>query len=326
MRAWDELVERCAAKRAASLGGLSADAHRELVRAIRKDPEAFIDDDAEAAFFDLSRALERFEADSSDDDLLDDSEYLARRTARRAEMASACKDALGRDGNCLDARLLLALSQEEDINEFHARLAEVYADAEKELARRRAESSQPDDLWADPFCRPALRAKEAFARSCLVTGRIAQARTLLKELMDSAPGDELGAGLSLALAHARMEDEDGLEALDRRQGRRGNAWMHLARTLLLYKLDRMDAAARALEGYRSMCAGGAYILLRPFYVDIYMPDRPQFMPGSVEETILAVHEADPIIMDSPDFVSWASEQPGCIDDARAFAAQEGLDW
>ena len=86
MRAWDELVERCAAKRAASLGGLSADAHRELVRAIRKDPEAFIDDDAEAAFFDLSRALERFEADSSDDDLLDDSEYLARRTARRCRL------------------------------------------------------------------------------------------------------------------------------------------------------------------------------------------------------------------------------------------------
>ena len=86
------------------------------------------------------------------------------------------------------------------------------------------------------------------------------------------------------------------------------------------------AARRALAGFRSLNEGAAYALLRPTYVETYLPCRPEFVPGSFEEAVLAVHEADSVVVDAPDFVNWASEQPGVLDDAVAFARSNGMDW
>ena len=151
-------------------------------------------------------------------------------------------------------------------------------------------------------------------------------RTYCEELLALAPLDALGARLTYALALARLEDEDGFEWLDAREGRKGNAWFHLSRVLLMYKLGRMPAARRALKGYAQLCTGGAYILLQPIFVDTYLPDRPAFEPGSFFEAMLAAHEAEPIIADTPDFVGWAAEQPGFYDLALRYCADNGLDW
>ena len=61
-------------------------------------------------------------------------------------------------------------------------------------------------------------------------------------------------------------------------------------------------------------------------IDTYLPDRPHAEAGGLEEATLAVHEADPIIADTPDFVAWAAEQPGFQGQAHAFADEHGLDW
>ena len=228
--------------------------------------------------------------------------------------------ALALDGGCVDAQVLLALATKTD----DAMLDAVGA----AMADGGATGPDADELarWDDPFARPRIRATEVMSRLLLQTGRIGAARDLCGRLVDADPSDPTGARYTLALAHARMEDEDALDALDARYARRGNAWFHLARTLLLFKLDRAASAGRALDGYCSLCEGGAFALLRPTFIEAYLPDRPDFAPHGFTEATLAVHEADPLIVDAPDFANWAGARPGVTEQAMAYAKSQGLDW
>ncbi len=180
--------------------------------------------------------------------------------------------------------------------------------------------------WDDVFARPQLRLLAAIARARCETARYKLAIATCEKLVELDAEDHLGARYTWAIALARLEDERGFDALDARFGRTGNAWSHLARTLLMFKLDRMPAARRALRGYASLCKGGAYALLRPTFIETYLPDRPAFEPGSFEEAALAVHECDPAVMDTPDFIAWATAQDGFAAQAEKFARDHDLDW
>ncbi|HQE70248.1 MAG TPA: hypothetical protein PK071_03910, partial [Atopobiaceae bacterium] len=140
------------------------------------------------------------------------------------------------------------------------------------------------------------------------------------------PLDALGCRHSAALAHARLEDETGFEELDARFDHASSAWSLLARAILNFKLGRMGAARRALTGYSTLVEGGAYALLRPVLVGTYMPDRPACAPCSFAEALLAVHEADPIVVDVPDFALWAESQHRVRISAISYAQLHGLEW
>ena len=122
------------------------------------------------------------------------------------------------------------------------------------------------------------------------------------------------------------EDEPAFDAALARFSHQESAWSHLARALLLYKLGRMSAARRALHGYDELCRGGAYALLRPTYVEIYLPERPEVAPCSLEECALAVREAEPIIADAPDFIGWCQGFDWLVESAGRFAEKNDLDW
>ena len=324
MNAIDELVLRCARKRREKLGDLSDDGYAELIRAVRENPTKFVDDDEEQAFLELGRALGRVESSSADDDLLDDDAYLRERRKRLDRLSSDCDLICSIDPRCLDARLVRTLAQDKNPDETLDDLMGIDGEVTAELGPIVLPMSQ--DAWDDVFSRPRLRLAAAISRTLLETARYRMAEKACASLMDLSPADALGARLTCSLALARLEDEAGFDALDARFGRVGNAWSHLARVLLLYKLDRLPAASRALRGFDGLCQGGAYLLLRPCYVDTYLPDRPAVKPGSFEEATLAVHEADPIVVDTPDFVSWAGSQPGFSRSAERFADAGGYDW
>ena len=182
------------------------------------------------------------------------------------------------------------------------------------------------DDWTDVFEHPILRLHAVIAQEYLNTTRFGAARECCRRLVALTPSDPLGARFTWALACARLEDEQGFNDLDARFGRRGNAWSHIARTLLMFKLDRMSAARRALRGYASLCQGGAYALLRPTFVEAYLPDRPAFGQGTFEEACLAVHEADPVVVDTPDFIAWCTAQEGFAAEAQRYAEEHDLDW
>ncbi len=375
MRYSEELIERLAQRRRTQLGNLSEHAYEELVLAVRRDPQAFLVDDADRAFERLGKALAANEAAQSEEEFLDDAEYEASRKRRLLKLGEGCAAALAMSDGCLDARTiqvllendspdaalvaLEALAHEQGL-EFAAAVAGVgenaaagsapatakgegepanasssssdvanagaNAGASPNEAGASAEAPCPGDAWDDVFSRPQLRLLAAIARARLETARFKPAIEACERLVALDSLDRLGARYTWAIALARLEDEKGLDALDARFGRAGNAWIHLARTLLMYKLDRMPAARRALRGYASLCQGGAYALLRPTFIETYLPDRPLFKAGSFEEAALAVHECDAVIMDTPDFIGWATAQDGFSQQAEKFARDHDLDW
>lgn len=363
MNAWDELVMRCALERREKIGPLSDQAFNELLLAVRENPTSFVDSPADEAFLKVTKALDAYKQSTRDDDLLDDDEYLEARSKRLAQLRSSAARAASIDEGCLDARLLEVLTQELDPDplltellnlerEFDERAAAQAgetnvasgpapdvrhlqiaiagtgpAEASAEPAANASSSAgAPADLWNDVFARPRLRLRAAVSRTCLESGRARMAADAAASVVDVSPSDPLGTRHTWALALARLEDEPSFYELDARFGRRGDSWSHLARVLLLYKLDRINAARRALHGFDELCEGGAYALLKPSYVEIYLPDRPNVETNSFEESILAVREAEPIIADVPEFINWCQSQRWLFMSARSFAQNNDLDW
>ncbi|MFR3877533.1 MAG: hypothetical protein ACLTYW_04650 [Collinsella sp.] len=74
-------------------------------------------------------------------------------------------------------------------------------------------------------------------------------------------------------------------------------WYLLARTILLFKTNKMRPATRALREFANRCEGGAFFLLNPMYQTPYLPCRPE--PRTWDLSHQAVWEADGIISDTP---------------------------
>ena len=324
MNAREEQVRRLAIKRQRKLGPLSDEAYQELELAVRNDAAKFVDDAQEQAFAFVVQALDQVAASRRDDEMLDDERYTTERAKRLRQLGAACERALAADSTCVDAAHLALLAADHSPNDLLGELLEL----DERVTKQQGGLAVPaaGDAWADVFLRPRLRLHASIAQTCLSSARYRMAVDRCVDLLARAPLDALGARYTCALAMARLEDEEGFEWLDVHEGRRGNAWFHLGRAILMYKLGRMPAARRALRGFDQLCTGGAYVLLQPIYVDTYLPDRPAFNPGSFEEAMLAVHEADPIIADVPDFAGWACDQPGFLASAQTYCQQNGFEW
>lgn len=316
----EELILRCASRRRQKLGQLSDAAYEELLLAVRQNPEAYIDDDAERAFALLAQAMRKFNESARDDDLLDDDQYMAARNKRFDSLRGACQAALSLDADCLDAQLLLTLAT--------VGRPDKLLDALCELEEKCADGPAFAQLdWGNPWDRARLRLRAAISRTCADCACWKMALETANSVLGvtESAGDPLGARNTAALAYARLEDEEGLNALEARFTQ-GNAWTSLARCLLLYKLERTPAARRSLRGFAQLNQGAAYAMMRPVFVEVYLPDRPDYAPGSFEEAMAAVHEAEVIIADTPDFVAWCQAQTWFEADARAYAEKHDLDW
>lgn len=327
MNVREELILRCAEARREKIGQMSDAAFNELLLTVRENPDAFIERDAEKAFSALGAALRRFDESVRNDDLLDDDQYVEERERRFSALRKACDKALAIDPGCLDARLVRALAATPGPDELLDALCALEEGLDAGGTGDAGGKPLGELRWGCVFDRPRLRLRAAIARTCADGARWKAARDAAESLLavSEKDGDPLGARYTAALAYARLEDEEGLNALDARFSQ-GNTWGNLARCLLLYKLDRMPAARRALRGYASLCDGAAYALLRPIFVEAYLPDRPDYPAGSFEEALCAVHEAEVIIADTPDFVSWCEGQDWFRADAMAFAEKRDLDW
>ncbi len=342
MDAHEELVLRIATRQRKQLG-LSSAGYGELLIAVRNDPRHFVDSPEDEAMALMAKALKQYNDSRGGDDLLDDAEYMQARTRRMARMRRDCAEALAIDRNCIDAHLCDIIASDAEPDALLDLLLPLEVDAEKLLEPHLHEASRPagsgveagqvdeiisvsDDLWNDVFARPLLRVRATMARAYFDAARYRLACAEALGTIDLSPLDLLGARHTAALAYARLEDEQGFESLDARFGRRGNAWQSLARIILLFKLGRPGAAKRALHGFDQLCEGGVYALLRPILIDTYMPDRPAIAPYSFEEATLAVHEADPIIVDVPDLLAWVESQEDMAASALRFARRSGFDW
>lgn len=325
MNLHEELVERLAQRRSAQLGGLSSGAYNELLLAVREKPETFIEDPADQAFALVVQAVDRVMRSRTDDDLRDDAGFMEERKKRMERLRQDCAAALAVSPDSVHARLLLILAQDKTPD---AELDDLLA-LEEELAAERGALVAPeglDDAWLDGSLHGRMRLYASIARTCLDSARYRMADRYGQQLISASPSDVLGARHTCALCLARLEEEDAFDALDARFSRKGDSWVLLARAILLYKLGRRQSAHRAAMSFARLCEGGPYALMRPVMVDSYLPDRPEADTYSFAEVTLAVHEADPVICDVPDFCSWAEEKCGFGDMASSFAERNGFAW
>jgi hypothetical protein len=324
MNLHEELMERLARRRSNKLGGLSPAAYAELLLSVRENPQDYVDDASDQAFFLLVQAAERVFASRRDDEFRDDEQFMQERSRRMERLRRDCAEALSTAPESAHARLFSVLAADNEPDDQLDALLEL----DRALAAERGPLTAPEsgDAWHDVFLHGRMRVTAAISRTCLDSARYRMSNERGQALLAASPSDPLGARHTCALCLARLEDEEGFEALDARFGRRGDSWQQLGRVLLFYKLGRMPAARRALAGFDRLCEGGGYALLRPIMVDTYLPDRPSAEPYSFEEVTLAVHEADPIICDVPDLCTWASGQGDFAEHARAFAERNGFGW
>ena len=327
MNAREELILRCARRREAALGGLSPAAFEELKEAVRSDVASFIDTPQEAAFAEVMAMCDAFARNLREADALDDEAYGIARAKMLDTLRKSARQALSTDQGCVDAHHIFIISAPQGIgspDRAYDQLLDTYRDSNKQIE---ALSSFPGGLnWENVFMHPHLRLLAALARHCVACTRYRLALEWGDKALALAPNDEVGVRHSMALAYARLEDEAGLNALDDRFQHESTAWSLLARTILLYRLERYPAAKRALRGYVQLVNGGAFALLRPVLLPPYVPDRPTCEPLSFDAALQAIYEAESILADTPGFVWWAQNQPNTIPAAKHFADANGYEW
>lgn len=318
MNVWDEFLERIRTRKSQDIGPLSIAAGVELDDAINKDPEKFITTAEDRAFYMFAQLMSTIAPRHDSFEGMEDEAFYQKRKAWLASINNSCSNILAVDPHCTDAQTLQILSHDYAPERTFELLD---SHAAQSISRRYI-----SDAWDNIYARPSLRARAAASRAMLETARYSQAVRTCETLIHSDQADHVGARYTLALAYARLELEEKLEALEASYYHRGNAWFALARIILLYKLDRMSAARRALQGFMRSYEAGPFLLIKPIYVETYLPVRPAFDQGSFEEVAMACVEAEPILMDTPDLIAWAQGQDDFMEQAKSFALDKGFEW
>ena len=331
MNLTEELVQRCALKRRASIGSMSDAAYEELLLAVQSDLKSYASETDELPMYHLAQAVKRYQDSQLNDDSYTDEEFVQARITRLQTFLHALENIHEKYGENTDLLRMDALIHTSDPESLLQALLAIQNQAEKEAKRTsnledsKTSATIPHDTWADVFTRPRLRLQAAIGRAYADTARFRLAATTCEQLLEESPSDAVGARFTLALTYARLEDEAALNRLDDRFNHHSNAWIELARAILLFKLSRISSARRALKSYQMNTEGGAFALLHPTFVDIYIPDRPEVKTGSFNEALLAIHEAEPVIVDVPDFIEWAGNIPEFAAASDAYAAANGFD-
>lgn len=299
----------------------------DLSRQAMRSPETLVTDDEDRAFMALDKAVQRArqEIDDELDALYYDPEGAAKRPPSRMPRTHALLTrCLELDPRCYDARTLDILVRSETGDEALAQLDALEDEVRAWCTEQADRYDGPvADPWDAVFLRPWLRMKGRAIDLLIQATCYREALARCEAMLSFAPTDGQGIRHTAALLYARLEDEEGLAALDARYGHEGSCWMHLARAMLLYKLGRKDAARRALIGFADLCPGAAFYLAYPSYVPPYLPDRPHFAPGTEQESLFATYEADYLVVDTPEFVNWALSIGRFREAAEKFGASHG---
>ncbi len=243
------------------------------------------------------------------------------------------------DEYCIDAQLLYAMLAEVPLDSCLSDLMKIADKSASYLANTAPGfDAEAPHYWdpslteeeiayrtrTNPVAVGWLHALEALSHGCISSARYRAGISYAQRVVRSRGYTHRAEG-TILLAQARLEDEDGFFATLREGGPEleNSPWYLLGRTILLYKLGRRKNAQRALRDFAARCEGGAFFLLNPTYLTPYLPVRPE-PQESWDLTHQAVYEADSILVDTPDFPSWAQSIEGIEDISEDFARRYGF--
>lgn len=246
-------------------------------------------------------------------------------------------EALSLDGFCHDAvRMRFAgthPSFENSYDFLREGAREVLAACREQAAREAAGASvERAHLAAEIAMRPCYRWMASLAEKALICGRNRACIQLAHELLELDPADSADVRFTCALAYAKLEDEQGLDAFAAKNAQleRGigaeDAWMLLSRCALAYKRRDFDGARVQLHRIIENYPHAALNLIDQKELPEGVFSRLAVGPGSEDELVLAISEAAVLLLDGRyPFGAWVEEEARRLatpQDLRELAAME----
>lgn len=244
-------------------------------------------------------------------------------------------EAISLDPTCYDAiRMQVAATMptfegyydflREQVNEVRA-----YCEKERDEAVRNAEGSR-SDLAADLAMRPYARWLAMLASKAVICGRNREALRYADELLLLDPRDQADVRYTAAIALAKLEDDQGLDALEKRTLAtvRGavtySAWFRLARASLAFRRRDFSDARAQLKGLTESYPRAAVAL----GIQRELPDgvfsRLSVPIFSEDELILAISECTVLLQEGRDALGRGSFGSWTLLEALALATKDQL--
>ena len=245
--------------------------------------------------------------------IMDDTAADAEAAKAEAQLREACE----LDPANWDAKRMLAALEAESNDAYVSYLLDHRADVEADLARVTSETSTPYDreFAGDLGRRPYLRWLAAIASRALIAGQYRLALTVAEESLAYAPADPADVRHTAMLAMAKLEyPRAELDRFHKRYGtayasplilgrrhhlaeKSPDAWTLIAQLACAYHDFDMAGATRMLKQLMRVYPHSAEAL----YYQAEFPDgvfcRVNVEPGSIDELILALSEATPLLQE-----------------------------
>ena len=220
-------------------------------------------------------------------------------------------EALSLDSHCYDALRMKTAAVTPTFEGYYDFLRENAAEvrAHCEEARQAAAQEDSDDrasLATEIAMRPYYRWLAMLANKAVICGHNREALRYAQELLELDPHDEADVRFTAALAYAKLEDLQGLDALEQRLmitvpgSITSTAWSRLAHASIAYRNRDFDMARAQLKGIVASYPRAAIALglQRELPDGIYA--RLAVPPFSENELLLAVSEATVFLQEGRD--------------------------
>lgn len=220
-------------------------------------------------------------------------------------------EAISLDAHCYDAIRMKAAATNPSFDAFleflNAQSGEVRAYCEEQRANVDTDGTgERARLMADLAMRPYLRWVATQAEEALICGRNREALRLAHHALELDPYDKADVRFTAAYAFAKLEDEQGLDALAQearaacRMRPTDDAWVQLARLSLAYKRHDLEAARGMLDSLVATYPHAAEALIRQNELPDGVFARLAVLPYSEDEIILALSEGTVLLQEGVD--------------------------
>ncbi|MBR3328235.1 MAG: response regulator receiver protein [Atopobiaceae bacterium] len=220
-------------------------------------------------------------------------------------------EALSLDARCYDALRMKTAAISASFEAFYAFLGERVDEVRSYCEEQRAaatvdENGERARLLADLAMRPYLRWRATQAEQALICGRNKEALVIAQDCLSVDEHDAADIRFTASLAFAKLEDEQGLEAMHARLGAKGrlrpatDAWTTLARLALAFKSCDFDGARQQIKALLHAYPHAAEALIRQNELPDGVFARLAVLPFSEDELILALSEGTVLLQEGVD--------------------------
>ncbi len=321
MTYYEEILQRLA-ERMRIEKNLSSEAYEEVVLNIGENPQEFLLNKEDESYLYLALGLERY-----NDYLL----KLADENMGDPEMSGITSENVESGDRLLKQSYQGALKiYPDNIDAQYLKLLHSGENPgiENLVLLRGLVEKYESTLDNDPsiFTRPYQRLQAAYisalVQNAAYTLAIAEGDRALAYDIE----DPFGVRHSLSLCFARLENLPAFEKLEEIFERTSNSWSYLGRIILMYRLNNLSAAKRAITGYTKLVPGAAHLFLQGSH-RFPIPrglGRAQVPTCSFKECVIATSEAYEIIEDTPGLREWANSIEQVRDSALDFQNSIGF--